>query len=158
MNTVNEYFNCSFINRGHSNPVHSMLYWLEPMWSCIPNFSQLTVMSVFAMTALSDVVCFALNLLYTTTAPVVNPLWFPVCTLAFTPHLMLYSLRERSILSSCSMYKSKNASCSSLLNFGHTWYSISPWALQPVGTQVLFWTQQLMHGALLWIIFGATST
>lgn len=104
---MDEYFNCSARNRGQSSPVHSMLYWLEPVCPCVLTFSQLTSMRVFAVTAFLVVVWFMQNLLYY--SPVVNPLWFPPCILASTPHVMLHSLRERSVLSSCSMYKNKSA-------------------------------------------------
>lgn len=74
---VNEDFNWSTINRGHSGPVHSMLYWLKPMCPCTLSLSQLTSMKVFAVTAFLVVVWFVLNLLYY--SPVMSLLWFPAC-------------------------------------------------------------------------------
>lgn len=128
-----------------------MLYWLKPMCPCTSSFSQLTSMRVFAVTAFLVVVWFVLNLLYY--SPVVNPLWFPACILASTPYLMLYSLRKRSIPSSCSMYKNKSAACSNFCwNFWVMQCLIL--SLQPVWIQVLFWTQHLMYRPLSWIVWG----
>lgn len=65
---VNEYFNYSFMKRGHSSPVHFMLYLFVSMSSCMLSFSQLTIMRVFAVTTLLVVVCFGLSVLCSTTA------------------------------------------------------------------------------------------